>query len=134
MIITFAPSLSQARSRATSRTSLPPAPGRSALQWGLTRLAGNGIVTGTSRMNRHSFIPSGVCPNEITLEIDQGILKKVTFEGGCNGNLQALGKLVEGMRAEEVIAKLKGIDCDGKGTSCSDQLAKALEAALQSTR
>lgn len=82
-------------------------------------------------MKKHSFVPSGVCPNEITFEIDKGMLRNVVFEGGCNGNLQALGTLVEGMRVEDVIAKLKGIDCDGKGTSCSDQLTKALETLLK---
>lgn len=54
----------------------------------------------------------------------------VSFQDGCDGNLQGISRLVEGMPVREVIKRLKGISCDGKGTSCPDQLAKALEAAL----
>lgn len=82
-------------------------------------------------MKTHIFLPNGVCAQEIRFEIDQGTLKHVHFTGGCSGNLQALSKLVEGMRVEDVVAKLKGIDCDERGTSCSDQLSKALEEALR---
>jgi uncharacterized protein (TIGR03905 family) len=78
-------------------------------------------------MTTHSYIPEDVCPTEIHFEINNGILTHVNFEGGCSGNLQALSKLIEGMKVEDVIAKLKGIDCEGRGTSCSDQLCKALE-------
>ena len=83
-------------------------------------------------MTTHTYIPLDVCPSEIHFEIDpdSGILKHVHFEGGCNGNLQALSKLVEGMKVDDVLAKLKGIDCEGRGTSCADQLSKALEKAL----
>jgi uncharacterized protein (TIGR03905 family) len=84
-------------------------------------------------MTTHIFIPSDVCPSEIRFEIDpaSGILKHVQFEGGCSGNLQALSKLVEGMKLADVLAKLKGIDCEGRGTSCADQLSKALEKAIR---
>lgn len=85
-------------------------------------------------MKQHSFIPEGVCPQGISFQIENGILKAVSFEGGCHGNLQALAKLVEGMKVEDVIARLKGIDCEGRGTSCSDQLTKALEEAIRSGR
>ena len=78
-------------------------------------------------MAKHTYTPQGVCSTEITFEIEGGILRKVQFTGGCDGNLQALSRLVEGMRVEDVLTRLKGIDCDGRGTSCSDQLAKALE-------
>ncbi len=83
-------------------------------------------------MKKHTYIPEDVCTQEISFEIDSGagILKHVHFTGGCSGNLQALGKLVEGMKVEDVISKLKGIDCDERGTSCSDQLSKALEKAI----
>jgi uncharacterized protein (TIGR03905 family) len=81
-------------------------------------------------MTTHTYIPEDVCPTEIHFEIKDGILKHVHFEGGCDGNLQALSRLVEGMKVADVLAKLKGIDCEGKGTSCSDQLAKALEKAI----
>ena len=78
-------------------------------------------------MAKHTYTPQGVCSQEITFEIVAGILRKVKFTGGCDGNLKALGRLVEGMRVEDVLSRLRGIDCDGKGTSCSDQLARALE-------
>lgn len=81
-------------------------------------------------MTTHSYIPQDVCPSEIHFEIEKGILKHVHFEGGCDGNLQALSRLVEGMKVADVLAKLRGIDCEGRGTSCSDQLAKALEKVI----
>jgi len=84
-------------------------------------------------MAKYTYTPEGVCAQEITFEIEDGILRKVQFEGGCNGNLQAIGKLVEGMRVEDVLSRLRGIDCDERGTSCSDQLAKALENAVKAT-
>lgn len=67
-----------------------------------------------------------VCASEITFEIEDGLLKNVSFNGGCPGNLEAISKLVEGMPVEEVIKKLKGTICRNS-TSCSDQLVKALE-------
>lgn len=81
-------------------------------------------------MTTHTYFPEDVCSTEIQFEINDGILKHVHFEGGCDGNLQALSRLVEGMKVEDVIAKLKGIDCEGRGTSCSDQFCKALEEAM----
>ena len=59
--------------------------------------------------------------------VDDDTLGDISFVGGCNGNLQGIGKLVKGMKIDDVIARLKGINCNGKGTSCPDQLAKALE-------
>ena len=64
----------------------------------------------------------------IDLELDGDIIKSVSFTGGCNGNLQGISKLVEGMKKDDAIAKLKGIKCGFKNTSCPDQLAHALEA------
>jgi uncharacterized protein (TIGR03905 family) len=58
-----------------------------------------------------------------------GMVRNVVFTGGCNGNLQGIGKLVEGMPVSEVIDRLSGINCNGKGTSCPDQLACALRTA-----
>ena len=84
-------------------------------------------------MQRHIYVPEGVCAVEIIFEIEGGILRHVEFNGGCSGNLQAIARLVQGMRIDEVIAKLKGIDCDEKGTSCTDQLARALEKAARAT-
>ena len=70
----------------------------------------------------------GVCAREIHLEVENGIIRSVFFTSGCNGNLQGLSSLVTGMKADEVIEKLKNIRCGQKGTSCPDQLAKALES------
>ena len=70
----------------------------------------------------------GTCSTLIDLELDGDIIKSVSFTGGCNGNLQGISKLVEGMNKNDAIAKLKGIKCGFKNTSCPDQLAHALEA------
>ena len=72
----------------------------------------------------------GTCSQEIEFDIEDGRVKDVQFYGGCNGNLQGISRLVEGMDAKECIRKLKGIRCGYKDTSCPDQLAKALEKAL----
>jgi uncharacterized protein (TIGR03905 family) len=75
--------------------------------------------------------PKGVCAMQIRFDLsDDGIIKSVQFLGGCNGNTQGVAKLAEGRSAKEVIALLEGINCGGKGTSCPDQLAKALQLAL----
>ena len=76
-------------------------------------------------MAEYSYNTRGVCSRKIDFEIEDGIVKNVRFMGGCNGNLQGIGKLVEGMKIEEVIEKLEGVNCNGKGTSCPDQLAQA---------
>ena len=75
----------------------------------------------------YTYRTHGTCSREIQFEVNDGIVSKVKFIGGCNGNLQGIGHLVEGMKVEDVISKLKSIDCGGRGTSCPDQLAKALE-------
>ena len=64
------------------------------------------------------------------LHLDNGIIRSVSFTGGCNGNLQGISKLVEGMDAKEAIERLKGIRCGFKSTSCPDQLAQALETMI----
>ncbi|MBQ6468885.1 MAG: TIGR03905 family TSCPD domain-containing protein [Lachnospiraceae bacterium] len=76
----------------------------------------------------------GTCSREIEFDIRDGRVRDVQFVGGCNGNLQGIGRLVEGMEAKECIEKLKGIRCGFKETSCPDQLAKALEKALASAQ
>ena len=73
----------------------------------------------------------GTCSEMIEFEIVDGKLHNVQFYGGCHGNLQGIGKLVEGMDANEVIAKLGGIRCGYKDTSCPDQLSKAISGALK---
>lgn len=75
----------------------------------------------------YRYKPSGVCSKEMIIELDGDIIKKLTIVGGCAGNTVGLSKLVEGMNINEVIKRLKGIPCGIKGTSCPDQLAKALE-------
>ncbi|MBQ6335998.1 MAG: TIGR03905 family TSCPD domain-containing protein [Ruminococcus sp.] len=80
---------------------------------------------------KYQYIPRGVCSRLIEIEIEDDIIKGCRFLGGCNGNLQGIGRLVEGMEVEDAIEKLQGIDCGGRGTSCPDQLAKALIAARE---
>ncbi|MFR4383507.1 MAG: TIGR03905 family TSCPD domain-containing protein [Phascolarctobacterium sp.] len=77
-----------------------------------------------------SYIPSGVCSRQITFDIIDGKLHNVRFLGGCPGNLLAIGKLVEGKDAREIAELLAGNDCGNKGTSCADQLSKAILANL----
>lgn len=75
----------------------------------------------------YSYKTKGTCSMKIDFEINDGKVYNVRFTGGCNGNLQGIGKLVEGMPAEEVASRLEGIKCGFKNTSCPDQLAKALK-------
>lgn len=76
----------------------------------------------------YKFTPQGVCSTQIIVEVEEGIIKKLIVENGCHGNLQGISKLVEGMKVEEVIKRLEGIDCKGRGTSCPDQIAKMLKS------
>lgn len=69
----------------------------------------------------------GVCSTSIDIEVEDGVIKFVEFFGGCNGNLQGISALVEGMKVDDAISRLKGIRCGFKTTSCPDQLARALE-------
>ncbi len=79
----------------------------------------------------HEYKTKGTCSSKIAFDIEDGKVKNVSFCGGCNGNLKAISKLVEGMEATEVIRLLKGNTCGMKNTSCADQLARALEGALE---
>ncbi|MCI7085019.1 TIGR03905 family TSCPD domain-containing protein [bacterium] len=81
---------------------------------------------------KYDYTPRGVCSRRMTVEIENGIIKDCRILGGCNGNSQGICSLVIGMDAREAIKRLKGIDCNGRGTSCPDQLAYALEEALSS--
>lgn len=74
------------------------------------------------------YATTGTCARFIDFEIDGDVIKSVSFAGGCNGNLQGISSLVAGMKVDDAIAKLKGIKCGVKNTSCPDQLANALEA------
>lgn len=78
----------------------------------------------------YEYQTHGTCSRKITLEIEDGIIKNVSFLGGCNGNLQGICRLVTGKNAAEVRDLLAGVNCGGKGTSCPDQLSKAITAAL----
>lgn len=69
----------------------------------------------------------GTCSSQIIFEVEDNKLKNVRFTGGCNGNLQGLSKLVEGMDIDDVIARIDGIHCGPRPTSCPDQLARALK-------
>lgn len=82
-------------------------------------------------MKNFTFETRGVCSQELSFALDdQNHVHNVRFLGGCPGNLTAIGKLVEGADATQVVHLLKGNDCGGKGTSCADQLARALEQAV----
>ena len=77
----------------------------------------------------YTYKTKGTCSSQIAFDIEEGIVKNVVFTGGCNGNLKAIGKLVEGMDADQVIALLQGNTCGRNATSCADQLTQAIEAA-----
>ena len=78
----------------------------------------------------YKFKTRGVCASYITFDLNDGVISSVSFQGGCNGNLKAISKLVEGMKAENVISLLKGNLCGFRTTSCADQFAIALRGAL----
>ena len=75
----------------------------------------------------YTYRPRGVCSQYMELEVENGILRSFRVLGGCDGNLQGIARLVAGMPVDEVIARLDGIRCGGKPTSCPGQLAKALK-------
>lgn len=77
-------------------------------------------------MKHYTYNTFGTCSARIDFDIEDGKIHNVTFLGGCNGNLQGIGRLVEGMSINDVISKLEGISCQGGPTSCPDQLARAL--------
>ncbi len=82
-------------------------------------------------MDHVSFSPKGVCSRRIDFDMEDGKIYNVTFEGGCNGNLKAIGLLVEGKDAKEIANILKGNDCNMRGTSCADQLAVAINENIR---
>ena len=81
-------------------------------------------------MGHVTFKPQGVCPVQLDFDLEDGKLHNVKFQGGCNGNLKAIGRLVEGRDAKEIPGILRGNDCKGRGTSCADQFAQAIEQAV----
>ena len=80
-------------------------------------------------MAHYSYTPDGICSVKIDFDINNGIVHNIHFTRGCSGNTQGVARLAEGMPVDEVIERLRGTDCNGRGTSCPDQLAKALETA-----
>lgn len=81
---------------------------------------------------KKTYYTKGTCSNQIDVDIEDGVIRSVEIHGGCPGNLQGISMLVAGMDAEKVRDLLRGIRCGRRGTSCPDQLSKAIEAALQS--
>jgi len=79
----------------------------------------------------YEYTPKGVCSRKISFEVEDGIVKNVSFTGGCAGNTQGLARLCEGRKTEELIGLLQNIKCGFKSTSCPDQLAKALKDVNQ---
>ena len=79
----------------------------------------------------YSYRPHGVCARGISFDIEDNIVKNIKFSGGCSGNTQGVAKLAEGMTTDEIINRLSGIRCGFKGTSCPDQLAKAVAEAIK---
>ncbi len=84
-------------------------------------------------MQQYQYRPHGVCAQQITFGLEGDKIHNVAFLGGCNGNLKAIGKLLEGADARETIDLLKGNTCGRRPTSCADQLATAVEQALAQT-
>lgn len=80
---------------------------------------------------KHVFSPKGVCSSKIEFDLDGNIVRNISFQGGCNGNLKAIAALADGMTVQELKNRLLGIKCGFKSTSCSDQLAQALIAAAE---
>ena len=89
-----------------------------------------GTFTHNDMLKHLSYPTVGTCSRQIDIETDGDVIRSVTFTGGCHGNTQGIASLVRGMKVEEAIARLEGIDCHGKGTSCPDQLARALRRML----
>ena len=84
-------------------------------------------------MTHYDYQTQGTCSRKISLDLDGDRVRNVHFEGGCDGNLKAIPALVEGLTADEVVSKLSGIRCGRKNTSCGDQLARAVQAAVKET-
>ena len=80
---------------------------------------------------QYEYKTKGTCSQRILFEIEDGVIKNVQYIGGCNGNLQGISRLVEGMQVNEVICRLEGIRCGIKPSSCPDQLALALKSIMK---
>lgn len=80
-------------------------------------------------METIKYTPRGVCSRAMEIDVEDGVIREVRVLGGCNGNLKGICSLLRGMKVEDAIARMDGIKCGGKGTSCPDQLAQALKQA-----
>ena len=89
------------------------------------------ITKSRNKIISYLYKTKGTCSTQIEVDLDGNIIKNVRFTGGCDGNLKAIPRLVEGMTVEEVEKRISGIHCGMKNTSCGDQLAKALRAAYE---
>jgi uncharacterized protein (TIGR03905 family) len=81
----------------------------------------------------YTYKTKGTCSSQIKFDIDGDVITNVVFTGGCNGNLKAIPKLVDGQTVEWIESKIKGVECGLKGTSCGDQLARAVREAYEAT-
>ena len=79
---------------------------------------------------KHEYKTSMTCSSKIIFDLEGDTVKNVKFIGGCDGNLKAISKLIDGWKAEKIVSMLKGNSCGGRPTSCADQLAKAVEKAV----
>jgi len=85
-------------------------------------------------MYHYNYVTEHTCSQLISLDLDGDVVKNISFMGGCNGNLQGISKLVEGMTVDKIEEKLQGIKCGRKPTSCPDQLAKAVRKAYEAQK
>lgn len=81
-------------------------------------------------MKKIVIIPESVCTDRILVEVEDGVIRSIRFEGGCDGNNNAMSRLLAGMPVDKAIRLLEGVDCEGRGTSCADQLARGLHEEL----
>lgn len=93
-----------------------------------------GSPEGKGLYMKFGFYPRGVCSQYMEFDIEDNVIRGIDVKGGCNGNLTGITKLVKGMTVDETISCLRGIDCGGRGTSCPDQLARALEEYKRSQK
>ena len=82
-------------------------------------------------METIKYSPKGVCSRSMEIDVEGGVIQAVRVNGGCSGNLQGISSLLKGMTVEDAIARMEGIRCGMKPTSCPDQLARGLEQALR---
>jgi len=85
-------------------------------------------------MGKYTYKTKGTCSTAIHFDINGNVISNVSFDDGCNGNLQAISRLVDGMTVDQIKEKCKGIVCAAKGTSCADQLALAVEKAYKESK